>query len=562
MLSTLHIEDVAVIERADISFNEGFNVLTGETGAGKSIVIDAINMLLGGRTSKDIIRTGAKSAYTCGVFCGLSSISASLLSEHNIIPDEDGNIVIERELNINGRGSCKICGRPVSVSVLKDVGRQLINIHGQHDNQGLLNNDKHVVYLDGYAALAPPLNQFQTLYYEMEDIKKEIAKISASELEKERHIDLLSYQIKEIEYAQLTIGEEEELNAQRQVYQNMEKIISSIEEGYALLRGEDIGVTDLISQAASSLETAARYEPSIAKHAEDLNDFLYQIEDIINSLRDYRSDLEFSPNELNEIEERLELISKLKRKYGNSIEEILRYYNKITEELAGMEKSEERLINLKNRKDILNAQLTKQGYNLSKLRQCAAKKLQEQICNELTQLGMPKVKFVVSVKQQIKDGQPIYSPTGIDKVSFLISVNPGEPPKPISKIASGGELSRIMLSIQNILTSQDGVDTLIFDEIDTGISGDAANKAASKLRQISRTRQLLCVTHLAQIAAAADTHYKVSKDVSGERTNTVVIELSEEERVQEIARITAGAQITDLTLQNAREILNLAQEKV
>jgi DNA repair protein RecN (Recombination protein N) len=558
MLTLLHIENVAVIEKLDMEFGTGFHVITGETGAGKSVLIDAINLVLGERSNRELIRKGQDKAYVCASFADFSPQVLALLEEKGITPDEDGNLLIEREITAAGRGGSKINGRPVSVSVLKELGKFLINIHGQHDNQALLHKESHLGFLDSFIGSAALLEAYVPAYRQLYAAEKELRATRQGEAEKARRMDLLQYQIDEIREAQLQPGEEEELKSRRDVLANSEKIQSAAEESYQLLYegGEEFSsVHDMVSQALDSLQESARYEENLEKCRKVLENIHYELEDAVEYLRDAKELGGFDPQELEDIQNRLETIAKLKRKYGADIPQVLEYCSQMEEELSTLTHSEEHIAALKKQKAKALAAAKEAAQNLSDFRREKAQVLKEHIEAELRFLNMENTRFSVHMEKHTdNEGNPIYRPSGCDDVEFLIRTNKGEDFKPLAKIASGGELSRIMLAMKNIMTQGDPVGTLIFDEIDTGISGRAANRVAEKLREISRGKQVLCVSHLVSIAAKADRHYLISKDDS-EHTKTSIQLLQGEERVREIARLISGDSITDTTLANARELL-------
>lgn len=558
MLSLLHIENVAVIEKTDIAFYEGFHVLTGETGAGKSIIIDAINMVLGERTSRDIIRKGQDKAYVCATFVELGEQVLRLFDAQGFCPDEDGNIILEREIHRNGRGNCKINGRPVSTTTLKSLTVSLINIHGQHDSQSLLHSESHIGYLDAYIGSEPLLEAYRPLYEHMRQLEGRLQQLSQNEMDRERKLDLLRYQQEEISRADLSEGEDEELAARRDVLLNSERIHQSVEEGYALLYdgGDDFhSAHDLISQAYEAVRGVARYDENLEKCEKVLENITYELEDAVECLRDAREGIEYSEGELDEIENRLALISRLKRKYGADVAEVLHYLSQVEQQLDELEHSQQNLEQLQKEYGNVCRAVEEQSRKLHQFRLERARLLAEQIEKELHFLNMENASFEVRMEKHTDcEGNPIYRPSGCDDVEFLIRTNKGEDMKPLVKIASGGELSRIMLALKNTMTKGDFVGTLIFDEIDTGISGRAASRVAHKMKEIAAHKQVLCVSHLVALAARADHHYLISKDGS-EHTRTTVTELEGEARVQEVARLIGGEEITETTLANAREIL-------
>lgn len=552
MLSRLHIENIAVIERADIEFGPGLNVLTGETGAGKSIIIDSINLILGERSSRESIRTGAKNASVSALFTGISDSVKSKLQELGFEADEDDALLIQREVFSDGKNNCRINGRPATVSMLKEIGAFLINIHGQHENQTLLSSDKHIEYIDEFGELVALRDNYRVVYNKILDLRSKIEELNIDEAQKARKIDLLTYQINEIEKANLIPGEEEELISRRSFYVNSEKIAQSLQSAYDALNGvEDVrGSLELLNSAAASLQAAAKYFPEIESLYSKIEEMSYILADSTAEIRSYLDQLEYDPDELDQIESRLDQIHHLSRKYGNSVEEILAFLGNAKAELEKIEFSEQQLIELNKELENTISLAEDLVGKLSLERQKAAERFSKGVKDELVFLDMPNVEFCVH--QQEVD----LKPNGKDFIEFLISTNVGEPPKPLTKIASGGELSRIMLSIKNVLSNKDDIDTLIFDEIDNGISGKAAQKVGQKLRQVANGRQVICVTHLAQIAALAHDHLLIEKKVDKERTFTSVRHLDFEGRKYELARIMGGEHITPIILQSAEEMLN------
>ena len=554
MLSQLYIENIAVIEKAGIDFHAGFNVLTGETGAGKSIVIDAINAILGERTSREIIRNGARSAYVGAVFDSLNGRAVEKLQALGYDLEEDGSLLIQREISLDGKGSCKINGRPAIVSVLKELGLSLINILGQHESYHLLSADLHVQYLDKMGDLGEKLHQYQESYQNMQKIQEKLDSVQMDESQKARRIDLLSYQIEELENASLRKGEQAELMELRTMYQNSEKIAFSAAQAKAALNGDESspGAVTAVSSAADALADAGRYLPAAAQLSERIRGIAYDLEDCYEELREFSSQLEYDPAELERIEERLDVIYRLSLKYGETEEEMLSYLEKCREELKNIEFSEETAARLKQELGEAEKETASLAGELSAGRSKTARKFTQMVKEELRFLDMPGVDF------QVEQEPCPMNTLGCDKIQFLISTNPGEPAKPISKIASGGELSRIMLAIKTVLSGEDEIDTLIFDEVDTGISGSAAQRVGLKLREASKSRQVICVTHLAQIASLADNHFLIRKQTKKEKTYTEVSPLDFEGRKHELARIIGGAKITDLMLKNAEEMLRMA----
>ena len=550
MLTSLKIENVAIIESAAIEFGCGLNVLTGETGAGKSIVIDSINAVLGERTSRELIRTGADSAKVYAVFEDIGeSVKAEL--DENGIDCDDGVLIINRTLNRDGRNVCRINGCPVTVSMLKSIGSELIDIHGQHDNQALLSPEKHCGFIDSYAGNEKLIEAYSAAYSELCEIKSALRSVNTNEQEKAQRIDLLTYQIDELEKAEITVGEWDELNERKTLYNNSQRVIESLNAAYDALKCDNGGI-DCVSAAASELERAGAYMESVNETAQKVADIKYELEDAAELIRDSLAELDFNENELDEIEERLDLLYRLSRKYGQTEEEMLDYLQNARDELENISFSEEKQKRLLEEENKAFKKANGLADELTAARLDAGNKLSEAICAELEFLDMPNVQFAVSRQE------PPLSENGKDEIEFLISANAGEEPKPLAKIASGGELSRIMLAIKNVLADTDGVGTMIFDEIDTGVSGRAAQKIAMKLRQASKGRQVVCVTHLAQIAAQGDVHLYISKSVRDGKTYTDIKPLLSDDRTDEIARIMGGIEITELQRQSAKEMLEAA----
>ena len=547
MLTSLKIENVAIIESAAIEFGCGLNVLTGETGAGKSIVIDSINAILGERTSRDIIRTGAQSAKVYAVFEDVNERVRNFLDE-NGIDCEDGVLIINRTLSREGKNVCRINGAPVTVSMLREIGGELIDIHGQHDNQSLLSPEKHCGFVDSFAGNADLFADYREKYGRLCEIRSKLKKLTTDESSKSQRIDFLTYQIDELEKAEITIGERDELKARKSLINNSQKVIESLNIAYEALKADGAGI-DMITDAESEIANASAYMETLGEASEKITDIRYELEDIAETVRDAMTEVDFDPTELEDIDERLDLLYRLSKKYGDTEEEMLEYLEKARAELDNIAFSEERVKELQKQEKEALAETETAACKLTESRKTAGEKLSNAICSELEFLDMPNVRFVV------KCNDIGLTENGKDEIEFLISANAGEEPKPLAKIASGGELSRIMLAIKNVLAETDGVDTMIFDEIDTGVSGRAAQKIAMKLRSASKGRQVICVTHLAQIAAQGDVHLYISKSVSDGKTYTNIKSLIEEERVAEIARIMGGMEITKLQLESAREML-------
>ena len=534
MLSLLHIENIAIIESADIRFDSGLNVLTGETGAGKSIVIDAISAVLGQRTSRELIRTGAKSALVTAVFTGLPPLA--WLADNGV--DQGEELLLQREIQGDGRNACRLNGRPITVAQMRELGRCLLDIHGQHDGQQLLDPACHLAYL-------------------VSRIRKEIAGLKMDDAERSRRVDTLQFQIRELERAELTPGEDEELSARRRLLQSSGKLMDGLQEGLmALSGGEDSsGACDLIAQAEGALRSIVRYDPSLEELAEQLSGLRSAADDAAELLRDQTREMEFSPDELDQLESRLDVIYRLKKKYGSTVAEMLDYLERCRRELDQIEFADDAIARLEKELAKAKKAALERGKKLSQAREKAAQALQARVQDELRQLDMPKVQFETEFSpSQGEDGMEA---GGLEQAQFLMSANLGEALKPIHKIASGGELARIMLALKNVLAEDDGIGSLVFDEVDTGVSGRAAQKIAEKM---ARRKQVLCVTHLPQIAAMADPHFAVEKGERGGRTYTHVARLDRPGREQELSRLMAGSALTDALRQSAAELLSRAEE--
>ena len=547
MLSLLHIENIAVIERADISFDRGFNVLTGETGAGKSIVIDAISAILGQRAYRDMIRTGTNKASVRAVFTGVPELD--WFRDNGI--EYDSETVIQREVHLDGKNVCRVNGQLVTVGILHKLGIQLINIHGQHDSASLFDEANHLTFLDDFAGNQALREAYGASYAAVDKLRREISRMSMDESEKLRRMETLKYQIEEIEKASLKAGEDEEMEERRKLLQNSEKISNGLNEAVENLYGGDDtdGAASLLSIAERALARVSRFSEDIASLHEKVADLMYQVQDVAEVARDVRDDLAYSADELEQIESRLDVIHKLRRKYGVTCADILEFCEKAKKELDEIEFADEHLEKLKKKLKKAEKEAWDAAFALRENRKETALKLSGRILTELAQLDMPKVQFSCEFTETE------LAANGADAVAFYMSANVGEALKPMSKVASGGELARIMLAMKNVLAEQDKVDTLIFDEVDTGVSGRAAQKVAEKLRSVARNKQVLCVTHLPQIAAMGDTHLLIAKGEREGRTYTTVIPLDLEGRKKELARIIGGASITETTLRSAEEML-------
>ena len=548
MLSILHIENIAVIECADISFDSGFNVLTGETGAGKSIVIDAISAILGERAYRDMIRTGADKASVRGIFTNVQELP--WFAENGVPYDPE--VVVHREIYLDGKNVCRVNGTLVTVSILRKLGIQLINIHGQHDSASLFDENNHLVFLDSYAENEALRNTYFCLFEQVNSLRREIQRMNMDEGEKLRRMETLRYQIEEISKAELEADEDTQLEQRRKLLQNAEKLSDGIQSAASCLCGDDDqdGAVSMLADAEREIAKLSRFTDAYDSLREKLTDLMYQVQDVAEEVRDIRDDLSYSPDELEEIESRLDVIHRLKRKYGSSCQEILAYLINAKNELDEIEFADDTIERLKKTLVKAETEAMEAAIKLRENRKKYAKQLSAQILSELAQLDMPRVQFSCEFTETE------LTANGVDSVAFYMSANAGEALKPLSKVASGGELARIMLAMKNVLADQDQVATLIFDEVDTGVSGRAAQKVAEKLRSVAKNKQVLCVTHLPQLAALASTHFLIDKHEKDGRTYTNVTSLGFEGRKRELARIIGGSNITEITLKSAEEMLN------
>lgn len=554
MLKFLHIENIAVIERSDIEFSTGLNVLTGETGAGKSIVIDAINAVLGERTSKELIRAGCDTAEVSAVFGELDNATAAALSDAGVTPDDDGNIVIRRRLSAAGKGLIKLNDRPVTATELKEIGKLLVNIHGQHDNQALLDPERHLDYIDAVADDTPIKGKYYAEFRELNKIRKELVATETDEDEKRRRVSLLKYQINELESAGIKPGEYQKLQKKLAIARNYQKTAEALSRAYSALKGDDEfdGAVSLLTDAEKSLSSLQDDEWN--KKSSALADAAAAAEDVSAALYDFLENAELADIDPDEINARLETLDKLMAKYGDSEEEMLGFLEKARTELNDTEFSDKKAAELSNLLDDATERLIALAEELTAARKKAAAEFEKQVCDILSYLNMPDVRFTV----QFSKGR--YTKRGCDTAEFMISANRGESVKPLCKIASGGELSRVMLAIKSVLLGRDPVSTMIFDEIDTGISGYTAGKVGTQLKRVAENRQVICVTHLAQIAAMADTHLLIEKKAEKDRTFTSVSPLSYEQQINEIARIMSGAQMTENLYNSAKELLDRSKQ--
>ncbi len=551
MLQQLYISNIAVIEKASIDFERGFTVLTGETGAGKSIIIDAIYAVLGERTSKELIRTGAEKASVSALFSGVSESTLQILEELDIPLEEDGSLLIRRDIRPQGKSVCKINNVPVTVTMLKAVGETLIDILGQHESYKLLSPEMHGKYIDSFAGSEALLAEYQTAYSTLRQLRNELEALDVDETQKSRRMDILRYQIEELEAADIRIGEQTELTEKRDAIRNSERIVRNVESARALLNGDESvdGVVSSVSIAAEALEQAAKFAPSMSAAAERLRDAEYILSEVAGDVSDYLDRAMFDPEMLDTIESRLDLLYRLSLKYGETEQEMLEFLERSRAELTEIEFSDEKRELLLQEYEEAKRVAVALAKQLSLTRRTACDSFAKRVKAELSELNMPGMTFAV---EQVRT--PLTS-FGCDRIQFLVSANAGEAPKPMSKIASGGELSRIMLAINTVLSDTAVTQTQIFDEIDTGISGEAANKVGLKLRTVSKNAQVICVTHLAQIAALADNHLYIVKKEENNRTFTEVFPLLHEARTREIARIIGGDDITPLKLRMAEEML-------
>ena len=549
MLNLLHIENIAVIECADITFDKGFNILTGETGAGKSIVIDAISAVLGERAYRDMIRTGENKASVRAVFTNVPNLA--WFEENGV--EYDPEVMIHREVYLDGRNVCRVNGTPVTVSILRKLGIQLINIHGQHDSASLFDEENHLAFLDAFADNGALQTDYSEKYLAVSQLRREIERMTMDEGEKLRRMETLRYQIEEIERANLEAGEDDTLEERRKVLQNAEKLSDGMYVAVECLYGGDEtdGAASLLAEAERELARLGRFTDAFSELHDRVSDLMYQVQDVAEEVRDARDSLTYSADELEQIESRLDVIHRLRRKYGATCADILQYLENAKKELDEIEFADDHLERLKRKCEQAEKVALDAAQLLRDNRKSAARKMSQQILSELAQLDMPKVQFSCEFTEI-----PMAA-NGADSVAFYMSANAGEALKPLSKVASGGELARIMLAMKNVLAERDQVSTLIFDEVDTGVSGRAAQKVAQKLKSVAQHKQVLCVTHLPQLAALADTHLLIAKEERQGRTYTTVTPLDIEGRKQELARIIGGANITETTLKSAEEMLTL-----
>lgn len=550
MLNSLYIENIAVIEKSDIELYSGLNVLTGETGAGKSIVIDAINAVLGHRTSRDIIRNGAESATVFASFSDVNDVVKAKLSENGYALEEN-ELIISRTLSLSGKNSCRINGKPANVSFLRELGLNLINIHGQHESYELFSPETHMKYIDNLACDEKLLKEYNFAYKEYCKVKRQLNDFIKSETNREQRIDVLSYQINEIESADIQVGEIEHLGEERRALMNVEKVTSALHNAKDTLDGNNMsGVIDKLDDAVTLVQKASDLNPKLEELFNRINDLYYELQDAGNDISNAIDEIEDNPYRLDEIEERLDLLNKLSRKYGATEEEMLEFLDNAKIEYNRLLQFDENVNGLKESLNTCERKAKSLADKLSKVRSDTARDFEKKVKNEMLFLDMPDVEIKVT------QNKTELSETGQDNMEILISANPGEMPKPVAKIASGGELSRMMLAIKTVLASSDLIDTLIFDEVDTGVSGSAAQKVGMKLKEVSKSRQVICVTHQAQIAALADSHFLISKKVKENRTYTDIKLLDYDGRLRELARILDGVKVTDTALAHAEKLMD------
>lgn len=558
MLAELAIKNIAIIESVTVSFQKGFTVLTGETGAGKSIIIDSIHLLVGGRGSSDFVRHGADKAEIEGLFLIEDDHPAIAKCSEFGIEIEEGMLLLKRDIYPSGKSVCRVNGKLVTITILREIGRTLVDIHGQHDNQEMLDEKSHLRLLDEFGGkeIYPALNEYQSIYREYVKIKKDLASLNENEQMMAQRLDLLKFQLNEITNAQLKIGEDEQLLTEKKKLTNFEKLFSSLNTTYEALQGEQKGL-DWVGLALSNLDEAQTIDEELKEIYSIVSNSYYQLEDIVHTLREKLDELEYDPNRLNEIENRLNIIHQMKRKYGDSIEAILEYCAKIDDEIEMITNRESHIETLNKKLVSIEKDLLVEANHLTSLRKNAAEKLTEAIHKQLKDLYMDKTVFEVKFFEQ---DNIEFQPDGIDKIEFYMSTNPGEPLKPLAKIASGGELSRIMLALKTIFSQHQGVTSIIFDEVDTGVSGRVAQAIGEKIYRISVNSQVLSITHLPQVAALCDHHFFIRKEIKENRTITSIQQLSECERIEEIARMISGSHITTATEEHAKELLDLAHQ--
>ncbi|WP_432355378.1 DNA repair protein RecN [Sporosarcina sp. A2] len=558
MLSELSIKNFAIIEDLDVSFEEGLTVLTGETGAGKSIIIDAVQLVAGGRGSVEFIRHGTKKAELEGMFTidDLKHPVFQKLEEFGI-ESEDGTIILRRELNHNGKATCRVNGKLVTIAILREIGTQLIDIHGQHENQELMHQKRHIHLLDSFSgeSFKLAMNNYSELYEEYVKLNKKLSLASDNEQQIAQRIDLYSFQLTEIDEASLAIGEEEALESERIKLQHFHRLFDRLNNAYEALQG-DSHALDFLGTAMSDLEDAALVDKDLKTYAETAGESFYSLQDVAHDIKVILDEMEYDPNRLEIVEDRLALFTTLKRKYGQSIEEILLYRDKIADRLDELLNRDDRLEKEQERLQNLRADLEIEAGELSAIRKESSSMLQAAIMDQLVQLHMGKAEFQVKIER--KEARS-FDYNGFDDVAFYISTNVGEPMKPLVKVASGGEMSRVMLALKTIFSKHQGITSIIFDEVDTGVSGRVAQAIAEKIAMVAMNSQVLCISHLPQVAAMADHHYLIRKDVTDERTRTSIQDVLDDDRTSELSRMLSGAEVTPLTMRHADELLQLAE---
>jgi len=570
MLLELSIRNFAIIKQVTISFRKGLNILTGETGAGKSIIIDALGLLLGERSSTDFVRYGEKRAEVEGLFELKAGHPAIQICEgFGVQVDQDGMLVVRRDISAQGKSIIRLNGQLVTLAMLRELGPWLVTVHGQHDAHALLQADKHITWLDAFGEkqLLTAKQEYAALYQAYRKARADLERMSKNEREMMQRVDLLSYQLREIEAASLQPGEDEKLLTQRKKWAHHEKVYAGMQAAYRALNGDQRGM-EWLGHAMSELERVQQYDENLAPIVEAVQTAYYQVEDVVHQLRSFQNHYDFDPEQLSEVERRLDTIQTLKRKYGKSVDEILEYAATIQDELEEIEHYDDRLQQLQGKVCELEADLAVEALELSMIRRECAKQLAAAIEQQLKELHMERARFSIDVRQvpdengiEVEGSRCHVDENGVDFVEFMISPNPGEPLRPLAKIASGGELSRVMLAIKTILADTEQVGTLIFDEVDTGVSGRAAQAIAEKLARVGVNRQVLCITHLPQVASLADAHFYIKKDMNDQETATSVNYLTEEERVKELARMLGGAAVTEKTAEHAREMILLGKQR-
>lgn len=559
MLAEISISNFAIIDQLKVSFDDGLTVLTGETGAGKSIIIDAVQLLVGGRGSQEFVRHGAKKAELQGLFTIEPSHPVLSTLQELGIESEQGMLILSRDLYANGKTVCRVNGKMVTIAILREMGARLIDIHGQHENQELMHEARHIHLLDQFAgpSLQDALQTYRSLFEDYRKLKSRIEKANENEQQIAQRIDLYSFQLREIDQAQLSIGEEEELEQEKRSLQHFHRLFERLTSAYESISG-DLHALDWVGTAMSDLEDATQIDQSLANYTETVTTSFYALQDAAFELKNRIDAMEYHPERLDEVENRLALLVNLKRKYGKTIEDILLYRDQIADNLDRLLHRDERYASEQEALAHLIQDLEVEANELSVLRAQAAQQLEKQIMDQLKQLHMERAQFSVQIDQRTSESFDI---NGQDHIVFLISTNAGEPLKPLVKVASGGELSRLMLALKTIFSKHQGITSLIFDEVDTGVSGRVAQAIAEKISMIASHSQVFCITHLPQVAAMADHHYVIRKEVNAERTRTIIHEMPENERSTELSRMLSGAEVTPLTLQHAEELLQLARER-